>query len=169
MILLKASFLGKTRFSFLTTELTKMIRFDILQPMSEEGWAWYTTETEKIAQQFPVDSEKVHSGDFNEWAAEGLQIAQDYVYNGKLSLFFVDLCYYLKVMSPLERSCLMSNFGGCFDTGFVENEDPSEEYRQRAEPVLKEHMMYAGRRLANLIMDIYAEDTQVEAPIAFLA
>ena len=63
----------------------------------------------------------------------------------------------------------MSNFGGCFDTGFVENEDPSEEYRQRAEPVLKEHMMYAGRRLANLIMDIYAEDTQVEAPIAFLA
>ena len=49
-----------------------MIRFDILQPMSEEGWAWYTTEADKIAQEFPVDSEKVYSGDFNEWAAEGL-------------------------------------------------------------------------------------------------
>ena len=72
-------------------------------------------------------------------------------------------------MSPLERVYLISNFGGCFCAGFVENEDPSEEYRKRAEPVLKEHMMYAGRRLANLIMDIYAEDTQVEAPIAFLA
>ena len=71
----------------MTPELTQMIRVDNLQPMSEEGWAWYTTETDKIAQSFPVDSEKVYSGDFNEWAAEGLQIAQDYVYNGKLSLY----------------------------------------------------------------------------------
>ena len=51
--------------------------------MSEESWVWYTEEANKIAQEFPIDSTKVHSGDFDEWAAEGLQMAKDYVYNGK--------------------------------------------------------------------------------------
>ena len=31
---------------------------------------------------FPIDQSKLYDGDFNQWAAEGLQASKDYVYKG---------------------------------------------------------------------------------------
>lgn len=39
--------------------------------------------------------------------------------------------------------------------GLVLHELPSDEYKQKAAPALKERIMYGGARLAALIEDIY--------------
>lgn len=51
--------------------------------MSDSDWDWYTTEAASLYTQYPVDSSQVNAGDFNEWAKEGLQLSEQYVYPGK--------------------------------------------------------------------------------------
>lgn len=43
--------------------------------------------------------------------------------------------------------------------GFVAKEVPSDEYKEKAIPVLQAHMMYGGARLAALIEDIYGDSS----------
>ncbi len=50
--------------------------------------------------------------------------------------------------------------------GFVEGEDPDQDYIDKAQPVIEEHLMYGGARLAALVQDIYS--TSVIKPITFL-
>lgn len=45
---------------------------------------------------------------------------------------------------------------------FVPNEEPSEEYKAKALPILEERIMYGGRRLAEIVKDIYYESPQPE-------
>jgi len=47
----------------------------------------------------------------------------------------------------------------CFNVGFEEGKVPSEEYKARALPKLEERMALGGRRLAELIKDIYGNST----------
>jgi len=49
-------------------------------PLSNADWTTYTNNAEAAAQTYPVDPSTLHSGDFQEWADESLQIAKDYVY-----------------------------------------------------------------------------------------
>ena len=92
-----------------------------------------------------MDSSKLHAQDFDTWAQESYDMAKDYVYKGKFHLFAI---WHL-----------------CARLGFVENEIPDQEYIDRAIPVLEERMVYAGARLAALMVDIYGESAK---PVAFL-
>lgn len=42
--------------------------------------------------------------------------------------------------------------------GFENGEDPDQEYRDAATPVILERMMYGGARLAALMVDIYGSE-----------
>ena len=50
--------------------------------MSSSDWSWYTSEADKLYQDYPVSGE-LFIGDYQQWAEESLQISKDYVYNGK--------------------------------------------------------------------------------------
>jgi len=51
----------------------------------------------------------------------------------------------------------ISDFSSLFHvlTGFELNTEPSEEYKNKALTKIEERMMYGGRRLAELMKDIY--------------
>ena len=75
---------------------------------------------------------------FSEWSQEGLDLAISTVYEGM---------------------CLESSFYllFCVFAGFEPNSEPTEEYKAKALPKIEERMMYGGRRLAELIKDIYTK------------
>ncbi len=53
-----------------------------------------------------------------------------------------------------------------FFIGFVEGEDPDQDYIDKAQPVIESHLVYGGARLAALMTDIYS--ASVIKPITFL-
>lgn len=64
-------------------------------PLTSDAWDTLTTNAEDIYTAYPTDESQVHAGDFNEWAAEGLQMAKDYVYkdfnfNGEQTQEYLD-------------------------------------------------------------------------------
>ena len=50
----------------------------------------------------------------------------------------------------------------CFLKGFEPNTELTDDYKAKALDKLEERMMYGGRRLAELIKEIYFEATQEE-------
>ena len=41
-------------------------------PLSDDDWTWYTTTTQGLADQYPTEADKILSGEFAQWSAEGL-------------------------------------------------------------------------------------------------
>ena len=48
--------------------------------MSSSDWDWYTSEAASLASSYPIDDDKIESGDYSTWANESLTIAQQVVY-----------------------------------------------------------------------------------------
>lgn len=49
-------------------------------PLDDSDWDWYTTEASSLASQYPISSSEINAGNFSEWAQEGEQISESFVY-----------------------------------------------------------------------------------------
>lgn len=56
-------------------------------PLSSSDWTWYSTQASTLASKYSVNKNKLHDGDFQAWADEGLELAKTTVYPGKLTQF----------------------------------------------------------------------------------
>ena len=77
--------------------------------MDEKTWLYYSRNAEQLHRHNPIDLTKIYAQDYDEWAAEALQLSIDTVYDG-----------------------------------FVEGEEPSLEYLERARNTIETRMMYGG-------------------------
>lgn len=51
-------------------------------PMKDSDWEYYSGEVNTLNAAYPIDASTIYPGDFNTWAAEGLQLAETMVYPG---------------------------------------------------------------------------------------
>ena len=56
--------------------------------MSDEDWDTITEEGVDLQDTYPFTDSQILSGQFHQWAAEDYDIAVEYVYPGKFSIFF---------------------------------------------------------------------------------
>ena len=51
-------------------------------PLSDSSLLWLNGEAAKLAMEFPVDPDRVHTGNFKLWAEEGFNLAASFAYPG---------------------------------------------------------------------------------------
>jgi len=51
--------------------------------LTSDNYDWYTTECEKLADKYAIQTDSIASMDFNQWAKDSYDIAVDDVYAGK--------------------------------------------------------------------------------------
>ena len=74
-------------------------------PLSSKDWDWFTSETEKLAEKYPIEEKSIEDGQFSTWAKEELEIAINYAY-ADFSDPVTDE-YKAKVKPVLERSIML--------------------------------------------------------------
>ena len=50
--------------------------------MDEKTWLYYSRNAEQLHRHNPIDLTKIYAQDYDEWAAEALQLSIDTVYDG---------------------------------------------------------------------------------------
>jgi hypothetical protein len=99
-------------------------------PLSDADWLWYETEAASINTQYPVDDSKLFDADFMQWAVEGYELSATLVYPGVMTGIDIN------IGQPL-----------------------TEEYIAEMDQVSRERMMYGARRLADLMVQIYGNNS----------
>jgi len=97
--------------------------------LSDSDWSDLLSEADTLTGTYPVTDAEVLPGQLQMWAAEAFDIAVEYVYPGVI------------------------------DNGKGTDEPLTDEYIAAAEPIIKKQITLGGRRLAELIKQIYPNDS----------